>query len=326
MTVNVLIDAIVRQTTVLIAHLATTSGTRATLAHVANELFLSLTQELRAQGVGHKVIADMFGMLLRSYHKKVRRLSESQTDRGRTLWEAVFSYIEEEGDVARADLLTRFRYDDEDVVRGVLRDLTDSGLISKRGRGDSTRYSMAPDVFETVDDDEMRAAALAELLNVAVYRNGPITTERLAEEFKVEAGELQPALDELVDGARIIEERAGNEVRYRAETYLVPFEWPAGWEAAVFDHFQAVVTTIIQRLDHSRTGASRTAMSGGSTYAFDLWEGHPLEGEVLDQLKRLRTEIGVLRKKVDDFNAENGRPAKSYRVTIYHGQHIAGDD
>src|SRR5262245_23099637 len=40
MTVELLIQAIVRQTTILIAQLATAGGTRAPLAHVAHQVFL----------------------------------------------------------------------------------------------------------------------------------------------------------------------------------------------------------------------------------------------------------------------------------------------
>jgi hypothetical protein len=42
MNVNVLIDSIVRQTTVLIAQLATTAGVRAPLAHLADQVFVEL--------------------------------------------------------------------------------------------------------------------------------------------------------------------------------------------------------------------------------------------------------------------------------------------
>jgi predicted acetyltransferase len=85
MNVNLLIDAIVRQTTILIAHLATSGGTRSPLAHMANQIFVDLVRELKEQGVGNKVIADMFGLSLRTYHNRVRRMSESSTERGRTL-------------------------------------------------------------------------------------------------------------------------------------------------------------------------------------------------------------------------------------------------
>jgi hypothetical protein len=64
MNVELLIDAIFRQTTVLIAQLATHGGARAPLAHVANQVFLDLASELEAQGVSRKVGADMFGMAL----------------------------------------------------------------------------------------------------------------------------------------------------------------------------------------------------------------------------------------------------------------------
>ena len=46
MHVRLVIDAIVRQTTVLIAQLATSAGMRAPLAQIANQTFLSLTHEL----------------------------------------------------------------------------------------------------------------------------------------------------------------------------------------------------------------------------------------------------------------------------------------
>jgi hypothetical protein len=47
-------------------------------AQVAKQVFLDLTRELEEQGVSGKVSADMFGMALRAYIRKVRRLSEAQ--------------------------------------------------------------------------------------------------------------------------------------------------------------------------------------------------------------------------------------------------------
>src|SRR6185295_15855984 len=129
---GMLIDAIVRQTMVLIAQLATAGGGRAQLSHTANQVFLDLVAALKEQGLGNKVIADMFGMALRTYQTKVQRLSESRTDRGRSLWEVLFAFVQEKGKeraVPRAVILQRFRHDDALVVSGVLRDLVDSGLL-----------------------------------------------------------------------------------------------------------------------------------------------------------------------------------------------------
>ena len=134
-----LIDAIVRQTTVLIATLATASGQRAQLAHVANLVFADLVRELREQGLGNKIIADMFGLALRTYHRKLARLSASRTEQGQSLWEAVLRFVQLQGPVSRAAVLQRFVRDDEAVVRSVLNDLVDSELLRPDGHDDSAR-------------------------------------------------------------------------------------------------------------------------------------------------------------------------------------------
>src|SRR5690606_10604376 len=72
---EILINAIVQQTMVFVARLATAGGVRAPLAHVADQVFVDLTEELRKQGVKKKVIADMFGMALRTYHRRAKQLA-----------------------------------------------------------------------------------------------------------------------------------------------------------------------------------------------------------------------------------------------------------
>src|SRR5690242_17537894 len=133
MTVELLIQAIVRQTTILIAQLATAGGARAPLAHVANQVFLDLVRELDEQGVSRKVGADMFGLALRSYQRKIQRLTESNTDRGHSLWEAVLTHLEERKIATRNEVLARFHRDDDQLVRSVLHDLTESGLVFASG-------------------------------------------------------------------------------------------------------------------------------------------------------------------------------------------------
>ena len=59
METRIVIDAIVQQTTLLIAQLATSAGIRAPLAHLADQVFLDLGRELEQQGLSRKVVADM---------------------------------------------------------------------------------------------------------------------------------------------------------------------------------------------------------------------------------------------------------------------------
>src|SRR5215471_11694987 len=145
MTVELLIQAIVRQTTILIAQLATAGGTRAPLASVAHQVFLDLVRELERQGVSRKVSADMFGLGLRTYQRKIQRFSESSTDKGRSLWVAVLDFIQAEGSPTRAAIFVRFAGDDDAQVRAVLHDLCESGLITALGSGTTLSYRLTPD-------------------------------------------------------------------------------------------------------------------------------------------------------------------------------------
>jgi acyl-CoA thioesterase len=174
MSGTLLIDSIVRQTTVLIASLATAAGNRSSLAHVANQVLADLVFELKAQGIGNKVIADMFGMALRTYHDRVARLSESRSEAGRSLWDAVLSYIQQGGTLTRGEILRRFNRDGEAMVAGVLRDLVGSGLVFRSGQGDHAAYRAA-----TAEEQDLNVGTTAEtaanMVLVAVHRHEPCT-------------------------------------------------------------------------------------------------------------------------------------------------------
>ena len=143
MDLNLLTDALVRQTMVLAAQLATSRGKRNPLAHVANQAFFDLVIELQSAGLGRKVIADMFGMSLRAYHAKIRRLSESRSQRGKTLWAAVADYLAQNGTCSREKILHRFKHDNTEFIISILSDLVHSGLAFKSGDGTQTLYRIS---------------------------------------------------------------------------------------------------------------------------------------------------------------------------------------
>ena len=93
---------------------------------------------------------------------------------------------------------------------------------------------------------------------------------------------------------------------------------PSGWEAAVFDHFQAVVQTIVQRIE--RRTVDPAAPIGGSTYRFDIWPSHPLEGRVQAQLTEIRERLSALRSEVTEHNERVGLPPQYRQVALYVGQ------
>lgn len=322
MSVPILVSGIVRQTMVLIAQLATTGGVRAPLAQVADQVFLDLVRELERQGVSRKVSADMFGMGLRSYLRRVQRVGESSTERGRSLWEAMLDYLQHASVVTRAAVFARFHRDDEVLVRGVLHDLCESGLVFVSGSGQDSVYRAATAEELGALRTLKRGEGLDELIWAMIYREGPLARDALNKLTGMSEDEAAAILARLVEAGRV--EEQGGQVR--ARTFMVPLGSQAGFEAAVFDHFQALVKTICCRLRSEPPplalpeGIGERDILGGSTYTFDIWAGHPLTSEVLSVLRDARERLGDLRRRVEAHNAEHGVPPQFVQVVSYAGQ------
>lgn len=325
MNTALLIDALVRQTTVLLATLATSAGQRMPLARVANQVFADLVGELKAQGLANKVIADMFGMALRTYQYRMARLTESATDRGQSLWEAVLRFVQDGGTVTRAEVQLRFARDQAETVQSVLRDLVESRLLFRTGRGDQVAYRSAND--DLVPDADERGT-LAQLLLVAVHRSGPIGRAELMRQVPAPESAIAEQLRQLVaDGRLKTREHAGAAV-YACDTILIDYGDDEGWQAALFDHYQALVTAMCTKLRRGTRHAAADESIGGSTYHFDIWPGHPLEAEVLGLLGGLRIHALDLCERVQVVNAKIAPelPTRVRRVTAYVGQTVIEEE
>ena len=316
MTRQVLIDNIFRQTTILIAQLATSGGVRAPLAQLADRVFLELARELEQQGISRKVSADMFGMALRSYRRRVRQLGESSTERGRSLWEVVLEFLSRGELVTREEVLRRFHHDEEALLKGVLNDLCESGLVFRLGSGKGAAYRAA--TTDEIAALRERSEGLLELVWVLVYREGPLSDTELAKRTSLKAELVRGYLTELIDSGRI---ELTDDGKYRSRRLVLPLGAAAGWEAALFDHFQAVVKTMCVRLRSGTEGgnAERELESGGSTYTFSIWAGHPHEDEVRGLLREFRARHSELRQRVLKHNDQHPAPPEHERVTAYGG-------
>jgi hypothetical protein len=322
MNINILIDAMVRQTTVLIAQLATTARARASLSQTANQVFLDLVSELKEQGLGNKLIADMFGLSLRTYHNKMRRLSESSTERGESLWNAVLAFVQEKKTVARGEVLLRFARDDERSLKSVLNDLVATGMLFSKGTGDRVVYRAAAPVEYDVGDRSDVAEGLSNLLWISIARHSPVRRSRLLQMVRLEETELDVALTPLLADGRVQVTRAEGEVCYCSEECVIGVGETAGWEASIFDHYQAMVIAICRKLQLG-TSTSHGETVGGSTYGFEVWPGHPLQDEVLGFLQATRDRAVDLRQRVDRHNAGADVPEEQRRrVIAYVGQTV----
>ncbi|WP_373048835.1 hypothetical protein [Vulgatibacter sp.] len=160
-------------------------------------------------------------------------------------------------------------------------------------------------------------AGLETFVQVAVHHNGPMTRARLREMVQLDAVELDPIVDVLLADGRLTEEKG----RLCCESCVIPLEASAGWEAAVLDHYNAVVAAISGKLEAVQRAAPADAV-GGSTFRFDLWRGHPLETEILGRLSRERRDAVDLRARASAAARPPG--AVPYQVVWYCGQSVAG--
>jgi hypothetical protein len=324
MNTKLLVDSIVRQTTVLIAQLCTAAGVRAPLAQIADQVFLGLSRELEAQGVGRKVAADMFGLALRSYQKKVQRLAESETQRDKTLWEAVTDYIREQGGVSRRRIFDRFQRDDENAVAAILNDLVSSGIAYSTGRGDRALFGLtsAADREQMANEDSRET--LPAMVCLLVYREGPIDAATISTRLGPNAKQVQETLEELESEGRV--QREPGTGRYRAGTMTIAVGDRAGWEAAVLDHFQGVAKAIAAKV-RLAPGSDHRDRIGGATLSFDVYPGHPLEAEVLGLLSDVRSRVNELWTRLTAHNRIHPIPDQDkIKVTFYLGQNVEQPD
>jgi hypothetical protein len=327
MNVKLLIDGIVRQTTVLIAQLSTAAGVRAPLSHLANQVFLSLANEIEAQGVGRKVVADMFGMALRAYQKKVQRLTDSVSVRERTLWEAVLTLIGEEQPVMRSRILERFQYDGEREAIAVLTDLVGSGLVYASGRGANSLYRITSEADRQRLVSDADADSIADMIWGCVYRNPEISPEMVRAQVMCSDEQWERALRQLLDEGRVRLDDGPEGKALVSQSFVIRVGDERGWESAIFDHFQAVTSAIGAKLELRRSRSGVGDLVGGSTLRFQIEPGHPFEQQVLGLLARTRQQLDAFWQQVSDYNdAHPVDPERRIDVSFYYGQGVFGMD
>lgn len=323
MNTRLLIDAIVQQTTVLIGQLSTAAGIRAPLAHIADQVFLDLSKEIEAQGISRKVAADMFGLAIRTYQKKVQRVTESSQAREQTLWQSVLLHLQQSECVSRRGLLEHFKREDPMIIGSVLSDLVSSGLVYRTGSGDSTLFGITKERDLELAIREQRRETLGPLLRAIIYSSRGITRAALADRLAVDAEALDAALRDLEEQGQIERSEGEQDATFRAKLLVVPVDAEQGWEAAVFDHFQAMVRAIGQKLRLGRPRSAQDDVVGGATLGFDLCEGHPQLEEVLALLRTVRGQVNELWNQVQAYNVTHPiEESSQIEVTFYLGQSV----
>ncbi|HXS18462.1 MAG TPA: hypothetical protein VN764_14795, partial [Polyangiaceae bacterium] len=209
-------------------------------------------------------------------------------------------------------------------VRAVLRDLCDSQLVVLEDLNQKSCYRAATEEELLELRHTNGNEGYDDLLAALLYREGPLTMAQIAEKAQTEQRFIEAAVERLVTLGRIQRGEADGTAQYEVRALLIPLGAPAGWEAAVFDHYKAMVKTILTRLNN-RGAAQLEDSAGGSTYTIDTWPGHPLNEEVSGALHQVRTSLGDLRSRVTEYNRHNPRPEQYQRTVIYAGQCLSDE-
>jgi hypothetical protein len=108
---------------------------------------------------------------------------------------------------------------------------------------------------------------------------------------------------------------------YRAPSLVLPVGSSAGFEAAIFDHYQALVSTLCAKIAQGQRARSDDCV-GASTYTLEVAEGHPLEDEAVGELARFRIRMSDLRARIAEENRLHPLPARRTKVIVYLGQNV----
>ena len=140
--------------------------------------------------------------------------------------------------------------------------------------------------------------ALSALVRVAIYR-GVESREELSRRLGADVERLEEALGYLQREGLIQADSSG---KLSTGGVVIPTGAAIGWEAAVFDHYQALVTAISRKLAAGSARSSAEDTMGGATVSFELTQDHPLREEVHGLLKQVRGQVNSLWERVGEHN------------------------
>jgi PAS domain-containing protein len=129
----------------------------------------------------------------------------------------------------------------------------------------------------------------------------------------------EAALVDLVRSGRLIDE----DGTLTSSNFVVPLGAEQGWEAAILHHFSTVAVAIAAKIRSGASGSDAGDRVGGSTFAFTVAPGHPLEERVYGLLRKVRADAQALWDEVSAHNATHpSETDASVKVSFYVGQTV----
>lgn len=322
-----LVERMVPLVAELFATLKVTDPLRMDFAGIAEKTVHDLVGVLRQEGLTNEEIAAALDLSIAGFYRKVKDLRETYSPgdgtRRPTLWELVYDFVLEQSGGSRdrpvsyMAIEARFAQLTPERLGAMLRYLVRFGRLSMTGHGPSRRYRIV--------ERELPTGATYHDAVVTLYRDGPMTSAELAQRLETDEASCHAWLGRLRDAGRLEETTVGRQpTRYRATGYHIEPDEPAGYEAALWDHFQAVVRAICMKVRLGATQASMRDLIGGTTFSFDLPVDDPLYAEISGFLAETRQRMESWLRRHGELQPRPG--ARHARVTIYTGQMVEETD
>ena len=113
---------------------------------------------------------------------------------------------------------------------------------------------------------------------------------------------------------------------WHCQSLYLPTDDPVVWGAALLDHYQSVISALCIKLRGGSDRARDRDLTGGSTYSFYFWPGHPLEAEVTGLLKEFRDRLSDLRAREEALGVRCPDDLEQSKLIFYFGQAIVEEE
>ena len=144
-----------------------------------------------------------------------------------------------------------------------------------------------------------------------------MTVGELAQRLRVSEETCREHIEAMRDNDVLEETQTRDGIpQFRALGYHIPVDMPQGFEAALWDHFSAVVRSMCQKIRLERFGAQSGELIGGTTYHFDVPRDSEEYREVTAFLGDTRKKFEALLARAEPYRGAEG----NVRITAYAGQ------
>lgn len=309
----------------LFATLKVNDPLRMDFAGIAQKTVLDIVEGLRTEGLTNHEIAAALDLSMAGFYRKLKDLREtySADDAGArrrmTLWEQLYELVlERSGGDARqpvryVTIEQAFPALTAERLGTILRYLVRYGHLSVTGHGATREYRLV--------EREPAGEATYHDAVVTLYRDGPLSLTDLATRLDTPEATCRAYIERLGSAGKLETLQTADEpALFRATGYHIEPEASEGYEAALYDHFQAVVRAICKKIRSKDHQARYADLQGGTTFSLDVEVDDPMYAEISGFLAETRVKMERWLDYVTTNPPKTGQRAVT--VTIYTGQSV----